>query len=145
MIEKRPAKWGRLAVISDGHDFRNSQVLVIPDDGSEPIELPVMDMLVTCDNLDIVRVRLEAAATEIDLSEGRGDERVHITGRAATPMRRLASPHISIAQGDEPVIAKGFIWRFGHDGPSGRTIDDQPRENVLSRCRLYLKGRRTAP
>lgn len=134
-LDEPTRKYGRLAVISDGRHFRASRVIVVPDDGSEPIDLPVFDVAVAGDVNDFVRVKIEAAAVEIDLrNEGFDGERLHIAGKTETPGRRLTGNRISITGDlDRPVRAKGFIWRFGNEGI---------RPKFFPRCRLYLKGRR---
>jgi hypothetical protein len=132
------ARAGRLAVYSgrqqDGKIIL-PRFLVLPDDGSEPIELRVNRASVSGKSGEAVMAVVRCYVTEIDIHDGATDTRVSASARTASggAPGAVIYPHVNVTTDEEPTNdVRSFLWRM-RAGSFGRI--------VLERITLGRKGR----
>lgn len=101
---------GRLRIVSDGTPL-GTRFVVMPDDGSEPIELRVSKARVRGRPLDAVRFVIAGFADSLDLTDLLTGEHLKANGAHGTPAL-YRDVEIDDSAGD----VDRFSWRFDADG-----------------------------
>lgn len=108
---------GRLAVYST---FRadGTRFFVVPDDGSEPIELRVNRATVSCKAGEAAIAAIRCYVTAIEIEDP--IENLKVSAVATKPGTVVVYPHVTINDGALGDVSS-FLWRF-RAGSFGRIV-----------------------
>lgn len=110
-LRERKPRRGYLRVEYSG-DERTARVYVVPDDGTAPVEMPVMRVTVMGSINNFVTAKLRMGVGELDVIGGVDNSTTNISG-AATPGSKLKPSGVTVTGlGGVVKLVKGFVWAY---------------------------------
>lgn len=108
--EQKPRR-GYLRVEYSG-DASTARVYVVPDDGTAPVEMPVVRVTVMGSINNFVTAKLRMGVGELDVMGGADESATKIAG-SARPGRKLIPSDVTVSGlGGVVKLVKGFVWAY---------------------------------
>jgi hypothetical protein len=112
-------KAARLKIVSDG-TFHGTEVYAVPEDGSEPLLIPCVEIEASVNIWDLTRATIHVVRASLDVVGAHGDDRIHVRSRGAfdgADVRNAAA---------ETIFARRAVWRLPRVSGNG----DRPQATV---------------